>query len=60
MHRAEEGFNWNEHNKTLCWKKYEEKKQPITELPIEGFWEERGSANQAGRIESRVYQSQNQ
>jgi len=37
MHRAEEGFNWNEHNKNLCWKKYEDKKQPITELPIEGF-----------------------
>jgi len=50
MHSAEEGFNWKEHNKKLRWKKYEEKKQTITELPIEGFWEERGSVNQAGRI----------
>lgn len=50
MHRAEEGFNRKEHNKQLRWKKYEEKAHTKAEIPVDGYWQERGSANQSGRI----------
>lgn len=50
MHRAEEGFDWKEHNKKMRWKKYEEKKNSKTTNPVNGEWLERGSANQSGRI----------
>ena len=50
MHRAEDGFNWNQHNKKTRWANYQKRKNSKTSLEVEGYWKERGSANQAGRI----------
>ena len=50
MHSAEEGFNWNDHNKKLRWKKYHQKTKNKANLPVDGYWTERGSSNQSGRI----------
>ena len=50
MHRAEEGFDWKKHNKKARWENYQKNKNTKNELAVEGFWKERGSANQSGRI----------
>ena len=50
MHRAEERFNWKKHNKKARWENYQKNKNTKNELAVEGFWKERGSANQSGRI----------
>ena len=50
MHRAEDGFNWQKHNKKGRWESYQKNKKTKDELAVEGFWKERGSANQSGRI----------
>lgn len=50
MHRAEEGFNWKKHNKKTRWENYKKNKNTKADMPVDGFWKERGSANQAGRI----------
>lgn len=50
MHRAEEGFNWKKHNKKTRWENYQKNKNTKVNFAVAGFWKERGSANQAGRI----------
>ena len=50
MHRAAEGFNWKQHNKEQRWNNYNKRKNTKSEIPVNGFWKERGSANQSGRI----------
>ncbi len=50
MHRAEEGFNWKQYNKEQRWNNYKKRKNTKSEISVNGFWKERGSANQAGRI----------
>lgn len=49
MHRSEEGFNWKQHNKDLRWENYIQKNSK-KQLSVAGYWTERGSANQSGRI----------
>ena len=50
MHRAEEGFNWKQHNKKTRWENYQKNLNSKSSLEVDGFWKERGSANQSGRI----------
>jgi photosystem II stability/assembly factor-like uncharacterized protein len=50
MHRAEEGFNWKQHNKKTRWENYQKNLNSKSTLEVDGYWKERGSANQAGRI----------
>jgi len=50
MHKAEEGFNWKQHNKKTRWENYQKNLHSKSMLEVDGYWTERGSANQAGRI----------
>jgi photosystem II stability/assembly factor-like uncharacterized protein len=50
MHRAKEGFDWKQHNKNVRWDNYQKYKNAKSEYSVEGYWTEKGSANQSGRI----------
>ena len=40
MHRAEEGFNWKQHNKKTRWENYQKNLNSKSSLEVDGFWKE--------------------